>query len=657
MNKFASSRTTRTLVIIGGLLGLVLMSNPHSTQAATRSTQFSSDNFYCQPLSEDTAAITGYTGPETTVSIPDTVTKDDVKYKVVNIAASALANKNLAHVTIPATVTTIGDKAFSRNNLDTVIFEEDSALTTIGNDAFSLNKMETIILPDSVETVVNSAFEENQLEEVTLSSRIKTLGDSAFKDNKIEYLNFNEALGLTAIGTNAFTYNKLQEVEIPENVATIGANAFMDNKLLQITLNTSGALKLIGDKAFYNNQIDTVQLPDSAAEIGKQAFSDNRLTAVDTVTTDQAATDIKIDDQAFYNNQLTQLSLADQVSQIGASAFSHNQLTKVTLPQGLIQLGDEAFSDNHLTQVTLPRLDALTSGTTIFTRQTNVIDANTLTKSNQLALTDLIQLTSDSTKATYAQVTSITDGVTYNQETGMFTIPEGTTEFDFRLAKLAFDPNDSLYISGNYTADLDGVDVPETENPDTGGGGGGQPDTGQPEGGTDIDTNTPGTITPLPETATEADTSTSTSANKYPYMVYAKRGLYLYKSATFATKNRVKAYAKKTRAKAPTFKILGTARSANGVLRYKVKGGYITANKNYVAGLYYALNTKSIKVLSAAGINSYKTAKLSKSDRVKHYRKNTILKVKRIVKQGKVTRYQLTNGRYVSANKQLVIWN
>ncbi|WP_054762844.1 hypothetical protein [Secundilactobacillus collinoides] len=40
MNKFASSRTTRTLVIIGGLLGLVLMSNPHSTQAATRSTQF-----------------------------------------------------------------------------------------------------------------------------------------------------------------------------------------------------------------------------------------------------------------------------------------------------------------------------------------------------------------------------------------------------------------------------------------------------------------------------------------------------------------------------------------------------------------------------------------------------------------------------------------
>nr|WP_279383406.1 leucine-rich repeat domain-containing protein [Secundilactobacillus collinoides] len=188
------------------------------------------------------------------------------------------------------------------------------------------------------------------------------------------------------------------------------------------------------------------------------------------VTTDQAATDIKIDDQAFYNNQLTQLSLADQVSQIGASAFSHNQLTKVTLPQGLIQLGDEAFSDNHLTQVTLPRLDALTSGTTIFTRQTNVIDANTLTKSNQLALTDLIQLTSDSTKATYAQVTSITDGVTYNQETGMFTIPEGTTEFDFRLAKLAFDPNDSLYISGNYTADLDGVDVPETENPDTGAG-------------------------------------------------------------------------------------------------------------------------------------------------------------------------------------------
>ncbi|WP_225430773.1 DUF5776 domain-containing protein, partial [Levilactobacillus zymae] len=152
--------------------------------------------------------------------------------------------------------------------------------------------------------------------------------------------------------------------------------------------------------------------------------------------------------------------------------------------------------------------------------------------------------------------------------------------------------------------------------------------------------------------------------------VSAIKKIGLYKSPTFSTKGRITWYAKEPRTKQPQFVVIGEARSKNGTLRYKVRDvnhgsktyglvGYITANKKYVRNTYYQTlttatkkKTKTITIINPKGVNAYKTA--SRSGKVAHYRQGQQLKVKRIVHYHLTTRIELTNGRYITANRQWV---
>lgn len=122
----------------------------------------------------------------------------------------------------------------------------------------------------------------------------------------------------------------------------------------------------------------------------------------------------------------------------------------------------------------------------------------------------------------------------------------------------------------------------------------------------------------------------------------------------------------KTRLNRPMFVITGYARSNNGALRYKVrdvnhgsktagKVGYITANRKYVESVYYKSipKSKKITVISKKGVNAYRHANLT--GKTAHYKKGAHLRVTKLVKHNLTTRYQLPNGRYVTANKLLVI--
>lgn len=143
--------------------------------------------------------------------------------------------------------------------------------------------------------------------------------------------------------------------------------------------------------------------------------------------------------------------------------------------------------------------------------------------------------------------------------------------------------------------------------------------------------------------------------------VYAVKGIYMYKTPNFAKNQRIAKYPKAKRTNRPMFVVTNYARSNGGALRYKVrdvkthKVGYITANSKYVVRVYYQTmpRNKKITVISKKGVNSYKHASLT--SKVKHYKKGIRLAVKKLVKHGLSTRYQLTNGRYVTANKKLVI--
>lgn len=150
--------------------------------------------------------------------------------------------------------------------------------------------------------------------------------------------------------------------------------------------------------------------------------------------------------------------------------------------------------------------------------------------------------------------------------------------------------------------------------------------------------------------------------------IYSVKKIYMYKHATFKKSQRIATYPKAKRVNRHMFVIIGFARSNGNALRYKVrdvnhhtktagKVGYITANKKYVQNVYYKTmpKDKRIIVISKKGVKEYKNANLTR--KVKSYKAGKQLRVKKLVKHNLTTRYQLSNGHYVTANKKLVIHN
>ncbi|MFC6275832.1 DUF5776 domain-containing protein [Levilactobacillus tangyuanensis] len=146
-------------------------------------------------------------------------------------------------------------------------------------------------------------------------------------------------------------------------------------------------------------------------------------------------------------------------------------------------------------------------------------------------------------------------------------------------------------------------------------------------------------------------------------VVYATKTIGLYKKADFTKKTRKQLYHQKARTNRPMFVVTGYASAKNGAGRYKVKDvnhhsktagktGYVTANANYTVPVYYQGKQSKITVINPNGINAYskKTLKNKKA----HYKQGQVLKVKKIVSSRLTTRFVLSNGRYITANKQLV---
>lgn len=148
--------------------------------------------------------------------------------------------------------------------------------------------------------------------------------------------------------------------------------------------------------------------------------------------------------------------------------------------------------------------------------------------------------------------------------------------------------------------------------------------------------------------------------------VYATKGIYMYRSANFTKSQRTATYPKAKRVNRPMFVVLGYDKSNGGALRYKVRDvnhgkktagkiGYITANPKYVVNVYYKTMPKShkITVINKKGIHAYKNVNLT--GRVKTFKKGTHVTVKSFEKHNLTTRYKLSNGTYITANKKLVI--
>jgi hypothetical protein len=252
----------------------------------------------------------------------------------------ALGNK-IKSVTIPDSVTSIGESAFSSNQLTSVTIPD--SVTSIGESAFSSNQLTSVTIPSAVTTIGDKSFAYNQLTNVTIPSAVTTIGDRAFEYNQLTSVTIPDSV--TSIGDYAFEYNQLTSVMIPDSVTSIGSYAFSYNQLTSVTIPDS--VTSIGSCAFSDNQLTSVTIPDSVTEthIEKYVFHGNGLTSF---TYPDGATQVWLFNNYFKGNQLGDIVIPDGVTHISDYAdLGDRGVTSVIIPDSVIYIGDSAFGNGN----------------------------------------------------------------------------------------------------------------------------------------------------------------------------------------------------------------------------------------------------------------------------------------------------------------------
>lgn len=201
---------------------------------------------------------------------------------------------DLTSVTIPSSVTSIGEAAFLGTDLTSINIPE--GVVSIGKDAFAMcQKAETITISNTVTCIEKSAF----LNCISVTSIIIP--------ESVEHMDeaFRNCTGL-------------KKVTISNGVKSIGARAFLGcSEMTSVTIPNS--VVTIGDSAFAGcSKLTSITVPDSVTDIGSFAFSD--------------CTD------------LTSITIPDSVTSIGDSAFAKcSKLTSITILNEAINIDAFAF--------------------------------------------------------------------------------------------------------------------------------------------------------------------------------------------------------------------------------------------------------------------------------------------------------------------------
>lgn len=324
-------------------------------------------------------------------AVPDTVTA---------IEDGAFATAFIeGHITIPASVNSVGRFAFAGTGIEELTFGGDlSALNnpvTIDEYAFfNCYYLSSITFAENsnVANINKGAFMYGDyLEEITIPATVKYIGDYAFaydseygKDFVLNFASFDsETANKLEFGVAPFHYLEMAELKIPDN-AIITATFFEGLVVDEIVTGANNTtIKSVGDALYLmsgadkydtlikytgtaeeftvadgtktiagsvfedNYTLTKVTIPASVVSIGSYAFANSEIATVEFIgETDETLT---IGDYAFtmednYGPSLTTIALPDRPIVIGEYAFAKNRSLKSLDLGGTTVIGDYAFS-------------------------------------------------------------------------------------------------------------------------------------------------------------------------------------------------------------------------------------------------------------------------------------------------------------------------
>lgn len=284
-------------------------------------------------------------------------------------------NKKLNKIIFPNTLRAIEDEAFiGCDNIQADIIIPASC-STVGNRAFYNLYFDRVVFNGST-NVQEDAFRDcSLLQEVTLASEMK-IGANAFLSTTLKELSIPANV---SIGDNAFNITTLKEVTFNGGGQEIGDDVF-NGSVEKFTFN--GALKAIGSFATSVENIDVDNIGTWCKLPFKNAVSVNLFTIngeeannivipeniktlreflfyeCPTIQSVVLADDItEISNQAFKGCiNLSTISLSANLETIGSLAFSGcTSLQEVILPSKVENLGSSSFDGcTNLSQVVMP---------------------------------------------------------------------------------------------------------------------------------------------------------------------------------------------------------------------------------------------------------------------------------------------------------------
>jgi hypothetical protein len=202
-----------------------------------------------------------YAGDAEEVTIPDGI-------KTINGSAFR-ANKTIKKVVLPASVTTLGDYAFSMcSNLEEIDLSHVKTLSQYA--LYGTTSLTTVDL-SNVETIGNYAFYEAGIENANLS-KVTSLGTYAFRYSNLKTVSFGSACD---IGTYAFADCSLLTTADLDGVTSIGTYGFRNcTRLSTVTFGESNSLNAILYYAFDGcSALDNIVLPDSVTIFGGNSLT------------------------------------------------------------------------------------------------------------------------------------------------------------------------------------------------------------------------------------------------------------------------------------------------------------------------------------------------------------------------------------------------
>ena len=244
--------------------------------------------------------------------------------------------KKLIEVTIPSTMTVIGNYTFNRAN---------SLATINGFDSFiqRATKIGTLMLNG---TAWGEGFD------LVIPTVITSIPESCFQGTKISSVTFHESV--ETIGPRAFQSCKnITSVTLPEGLKALKNHVFADcSGLVSVDTSKCTQLQEIGEYCFEKTQItsfDFTPFVEAFTTIGNGVFNScTKMTSV--VSYEKLDRVTKIGDNMFYLCPLPEIKMPKNITFIGNYAFFQHKSVQAELriPNGVTSIGNHAFARNGI---------------------------------------------------------------------------------------------------------------------------------------------------------------------------------------------------------------------------------------------------------------------------------------------------------------------